>query len=180
MLERGNSILLTVAQTTPTAISGALAAIATGFLIGRMQPGWCMLISMTAFLVGLILLATMPVNQTYWANSFVSIVITCWGMDISFPTGVIVLSNHMAPEHQGLAASLINTVVNYCISIGLGMAGTVDVHVSDGGANPLRGYRGAWYFGIGLDCLGVALAFCLVLSWRRSQRMKQKELEEHR
>jgi MFS family permease len=173
-LERGQSILEAAVQVVPTAISGFIAAIATGFLISRIQPGWVMLISMTAFLVGTILLATMPVEQTYWAQTFVSTIVTCWGMDMSFPSGVIVLSNHMPPEHQGIAASLINTVINYSISIGLGMAGTVETHVNSGGSNELQGYRGAWYLGIGLDSLGIVFAIYLTISWRATLKAKEK------
>ncbi|KIW78101.1 hypothetical protein Z517_07934 [Fonsecaea pedrosoi CBS 271.37] len=173
-LERGQSILLSAAQSIPTAVSGCIAAITTGLLIARMQPGWIMLISISAFLTGMILLATMPVHQTYWAQTFVSTIITPWGMDMSFPSGNIVLSDHMPPEHQGLAASLINTVINYSISIGLGIAGTVEVHVNDGGRNPLQGYRGAWYLAIGLDGLGILCAICLILSWRAQVKGKEK------
>ena len=99
-------------------------------------------------------------------------------MDMSFPSGIIVLSNSMPEEVQGLAASLINTVVNYSISIGLGMAATVETHVNDGGKNVLRGYRGAWYLGIGLDVLGMILALCLVVSWRATLKQKAKEKEK--
>lgn len=169
---RGQSILLCAAQASPTAISGAVAAITTGYVIGKVQPGWIMLISMVAFMVGTILLATMPAHQIYWAQTFVSLVVTCWGMDMSFPSGVIVLSNHMPPEHQGLAASLINTIVNYSISIGLGMAGTVERYVNPDGTRLLQGYRGAFYLGIGLDVMGIALSICLVLSWRATQKAK--------
>ncbi|KIW35223.1 uncharacterized protein PV07_01930 [Cladophialophora immunda] len=173
-LERGQSILLSAAQLVPTALSGCMAAITTGLLIAKMQPGWIMLISISAFLTGMILLATMPVHQTYWAQTFVATVITPWGMDMSFPSGNIVLSDHMPPEHQGLAASLINTVINYSISIGLGMAGTVEVNVNSGGRNQLQGYRGAWYLAIGFDGLGILCAICLILSWRARVKGKQK------
>lgn len=80
----------------------------------------------------------------------------------------------MPPEQQGVAASLVNTVINYSISIGLGIAGTVEGQVNDGGRNLLAGYRGAWYVGIGLDVLGFVLAVCLVLSWRATMKQKQK------
>ncbi|KIW88607.1 uncharacterized protein Z519_10653 [Cladophialophora bantiana CBS 173.52] len=173
-LERGHSILLSAAQLVPTALSGCMAAITTGLLIAKIQPGWIMLISISAFLTGMVLLATMPVHQTYWAQTFVAAVITPWGMDMSFPSGNIVLSDHMPPEHQGLAASLINTVINYSISIGLGMAGTVEVHVNSGGRNQLQGYRGAWYLAIGFDGLGILCAICLILSWRARVKGKQK------
>lgn len=48
----------------------------------------------------------------------------------------------------------MQTIVNYSISIGLGMAGTIEVNVNppdapgaDEPANLLKGYRGAFYFG---------------------------------
>jgi hypothetical protein len=50
-------------------------------------------------------------------------------MDMSFPAATVILSNAMPKEHQGLAASLVNTMVNYSISIGLGIAGTVEANV---------------------------------------------------
>lgn len=68
----------------------------------------------------------------------------------------------MAREHQGIAASLVNTAVNYSISIGLGMAGTVVKHVNSGGLDVLEGYRGAWYLGIGLGA-GIAVSVCFIL-----------------
>jgi hypothetical protein len=82
---------------------------------------------------------------------------------MSFPSGCIILSNNMAREHQGIAASLVNTAVNYSISIGLGMAGTVEKHVNSSGLEVLKGYRGAWYLGIGLGALGVAVSVCFIL-----------------
>ncbi|EXJ64624.1 hypothetical protein A1O7_00961 [Cladophialophora yegresii CBS 114405] len=173
-LERGHSILLATAQLSPTCIAGCIAAITTGFLIARIQSGWIMLISMSAFLTGNILLGTMPVRQTYWAQTFVATLVTPWGMDMSFPSGNIVLSDHMPPEHQGLAASLINTVINYSISIGLGMAGTVETHVNSGGSEPLQGYRGAWYLAVGFDGLGIICAICLILSVRARTKAKEK------
>jgi len=71
----------------------------------------------------------------------VATIVTCWGMDMSFPSGVIVLSNHMPTEPQVLAASPVNTVINYSTSIGLGMAGTVGRYVTSGEFNELKGYR---------------------------------------
>lgn len=61
-------------------------------------------------------------------------------------------------RHQGTAASFVNTVVNYSISIGVGIAGTIEMQVNNGGrskAGELSGYRGAFYLGVGLSSLGV-------------------------
>ncbi len=159
-----------------------------------MQPGFIMLTSMCAFSTGTILLATNPIGRSYWCQFFVATIVIPWGMvslsrllstslstqqliipqDMSFPSSVIILSNHMPPEEQGVAASLVNTVINYSISIGLGMAGTVESQVNKGGKDTLAGYRGAWYLGIGLDCLGICLACCLIVSWRATIKAREK------
>lgn len=98
-------------------------------------------------------------------------------MDMSFPAATLILSNAVKKEHQGIAASLVATVVNYSISLGVGFAGTVEVHVNNGGktkADLLKGYRGALYLGVGLAGLG--LVICLVFlardKWRSSRKAK--------
>jgi MFS family permease len=158
---QGDSPLLASAKLVPLIISGALAAICTGMLLSRIRPAWIMVISMVCFLVGNILVATCPIDQTYWAQIFVCTIIIPWGMDMSFPAGTIILSNSVSKEHQGIAASLVNTVVNYSISIGLGFAGTVEVHQNNGGKttnDKLLGLRSAYYMSIGLAGLGVVLS----------------------
>ena len=155
---RLDSPLLASAHFAPGAISGLCAAVTTGFILSRVPPSVVMMVAMLAFTVGGVLIATAPVDQSYWAQTFVSILVMPWGMDMSFPAGTIILSNTMGRDHQGVAASLVSTVVNYSISIGLGFAGTIESHVNDGGADILKGYRGAWYMGIGLSGLGIFIS----------------------
>ena len=163
---RHASPLLSAACISPVAVSGAAAAVTTGFLLSRLRPAWVMTAALTAFTVGTILIATAPVGQTYWAQTFVCTVIIPWGMDMSFPAATLILSNAVDKEHQGMAASLVATIVNYSISLGLGFAGTVEVHVNNGGKTPediLKGYRGAWYVAIGLAGLGIVLSLSFVV-----------------
>ncbi|MCJ1440046.1 MAG: hypothetical protein MMC23_000528 [Stictis urceolatum] len=151
------------AQTAPVGISGIVAALTTGFMLSRVQPGFIMAVAMCCFCAGNILFATMPVDQTYWFQTFLANIITPWGMDMSFPCGTLILSNFVGKRHQGIAASLVATVVNYSISIGLGIGGTVEVHVNENNTNLLRGYRGAWYAGISLSVLGILLSIYFIV-----------------
>ncbi|OJD36920.1 yor378w-like protein [Diplodia corticola] len=167
--------LSVVAQNLPCGISGACAAITVGFLLSRVKTAWLMLGSMVAFCCGNIILATLPVGRLFWKQVFWSVIITPWGMDMSFPAATIILSNHVPKRHQGIAASLVTTVVNYSISWGLGIAGTVEVHVNNGGENILAGYRGAWYSGIGLAGLGIIIAMLFVFSSYRSEARKNAD-----
>ncbi|OOF94510.1 hypothetical protein ASPCADRAFT_397329 [Aspergillus carbonarius ITEM 5010] len=172
----GNSPLLTTAKWAGASASGACAAVVTGFLLGRVPPSIIIFMAMLAFMVGQILLATIPVNQIYWSQAFLIMLITPWGMDMSFPSGTVIMSNAMPREHQGVAGSLVNTVVNYSISLGLGFAGTVESYVNDGGGDTLKGYRGASYMGVGLAGLGVLLATCfMTVTWFRRGKDDQKE-----
>jgi len=106
---RGASPLLTSAYFVPSAISGAVAAIATGILISRVHVAWVMTMSLASFTLSTVLIAVAPEHQTYWAQSFLSTLLISWGIDMSFSAGTIILSNAVKRENQGIAASLINT-----------------------------------------------------------------------
>lgn len=176
---RGQTALLSAAQCIPAGISGGIAAVATGFMLSKgVRPGVIMLLSLIFFTVGNIVLATVQVHQTYWANAFVTIILAPWGMDLSFPAGIIILSDTLPKEHQGVAASLVNTIVNYSISIGLGFAGTIEVQINDGGRDLLKGYRGAWYMGIGLSGMGVIISLMMIWSLRRKEKSRDAQKDE--
>ncbi|OZJ04695.1 Drug resistance protein [Bifiguratus adelaidae] len=161
---QGATPLNATARFVPVMISGFLAAVTTGFLISRIRTSIIMVLAMLAFCVGTVLTATTPVDQIYWAQIFVAILIMPWGMDMSFPAATIILSDVVPREQQGIAASLVNTVVNYSISIGLGIAGTVQVYANRSTPDDvLRGFRLAWYTGIGLSGMGVLVATAYVI-----------------
>jgi MFS family permease len=72
---RGHSLLSTVAQQSPTVISGFCASLAVGVFLAKTKVANIMFAAMCCFLTGQILLATAPVNQTYWAQTFVTMII---------------------------------------------------------------------------------------------------------
>ncbi|KAF2259296.1 MFS general substrate transporter, partial [Lojkania enalia] len=151
---RGASPLSVAAQFSPAVIAGLIAAGMTGFLLTHTPVSFVMMISMVAFCAGITISCFQPPNQLYWAQTFVSIVTMPFGMDMSFPAATVILSNHMPAKHQGIAASLVNTIVNYSISISLGIAATVEVNAPHDGTL-LSMNRNAFYCAIGLSGLGV-------------------------
>ena len=163
---RGDSMLSTAAQITPIVLTGVLASLLNTTLLRQGVPSKSILaLSLVWFLVGSILLATMPVHQLYWKQAFWIYVLAPFGMDLSFPSATLIMSSLVSAERQGVAASLIATVVYYSQSIGLGIAGTVQMHVSDGSI--LRGYRGAFYTGVGLSGFGFIVSLLSVVCMRR-------------
>ncbi|KAF3033770.1 hypothetical protein E8E12_005363 [Didymella heteroderae] len=142
---RGTPPLLAVAYFSPCVISGGIASVTTGLLMHRIGPTVIMMLAMIAFLIGNVLVAFWPADQIYWGQLFIAMLVTPWGMDMSFPAATLVLSDTLPVEQQGVAASLINTLVNYSVSIGLGFASTVEVSVNHDGTDTELGYRGAMY-----------------------------------
>ncbi|EIN09836.1 MFS general substrate transporter [Punctularia strigosozonata HHB-11173 SS5] len=171
---RGYTPLGAVASFTPVAVAGAIATALTGFLLPIIGPSLLMVVALTAFCVATVLFAIAPVHQTYWALTFVSTIIAPFGQDMSFPAASLVASNSVHRHQQGIAASLVNTFVNYSVSLGLGFAGTVETQLNRGGrtkADVLRGYRSAFYLGIGFSSLGIGVALLnLALDYRADRR----------
>lgn len=167
--------LLTTVWFIPVVCSGACAAVVTGKLLGPLQvkPPYVMIMALLAFTIGIILTATAPADQIYWGQTFVSMLVMPFGMDMSFPAATLILSNAVPKKHQGVGASLVNTVVNYGIALGVGFAGTVEVHVHGSGMTQdeqLRGFRGAFWMGVGLAGLGLGISIAFLVRERLSQR----------
>ena len=103
-------------------------------------------------------------------------------MDISFPASSLVLSDMVPKDVQGVAASLVNTVVNYSISIGLGIAGTAESQIVQGGGSILDGYRAAMYTGVGLASgafvVGFVFAVAMELKGRKQSAEEAKEASQ--
>ncbi|KAI9832581.1 MAG: hypothetical protein M1826_001531 [Phylliscum demangeonii] len=172
---RHASAMSSVAQFSPVAITGLVAAIVTGRLLSlpRFPKPAVMTMALVAFTTGIVLFVTMPVRQSYWPQFFVSVCVMPWGMDMSFPAATLILSEAVSAADQGIAASLVSTIVNYSISIGLGIAGTVATRVRASHPDPagpaaaLASFRSAWYVGIGLSGLGLLVSLLAAYMDRR-------------
>ncbi|CAF3562425.1 unnamed protein product [Fusarium graminearum] len=171
---RGASPILSSAWMSPVAISGACASMTTAWLLHVSHPALVMLLAMGAFTTGTILMMTAPIEQSYWYQTFFGLIIMTFGMDMSFPAATLILSNSVKKEHQGIAASLVSTIVNYSISLGLGFAATVEVNINKGGesqADLLKGYRAAFYMGVGFAGSGFAISIVYFIKsmWRKKK-----------
>ncbi|CAI6341363.1 unnamed protein product [Periconia digitata] len=189
---RGHSALFTSAETAPVAATGVLFAFSTVWLIQRFGIGSVMFLSMTCFMGGSLLIALMPLDQTYWLQTFLSVLIAPGAMNLSYPAANMLLSATLPRKQQGIAASLVSTMVNYSISCGLGVAGTIDRYVvlnEQGKMGPqfqhkiplsdtrrevsllrLKGLRAAYWFAVGLGGLGMLVALVLIVVEQRRKR----------
>lgn len=77
---RGFTPLSIAAQMSTVSVSGTVAALSTGFLLARLGPEIVMIIALIAFCLGPILVMTSPLDQTYWAQAFIALVVMPFGM----------------------------------------------------------------------------------------------------
>lgn len=100
--------------------------------------------------------------------------------DFIFTAAQIIASNSVKRNQQGIAGSLIGTIITYGQSIGLGFAGTVEKYTTATDANLIQGYRNALYFGIGLGVAALLLDLFLVRvaadtqeGWKREEESSE-------
>lgn len=151
-----------------------IAAALTAFLMRRVHASWILLGALVAFTLGPTFLAANTTTSIYWTFTFISLIVMPFGMDMSFPAATFIMSNSLPMDKQGVAGSLITTVVNYSISLGLGLASTVEVHANNGGQNLMAGIHAGWLFGIGLGGLGIAISTVYVLKTKMSPQPAKK------
>lgn len=154
----------------PMAVSGTGAAFFAAWVVRKLPAEMVVCIGALGAVIMNILIATMPVHQTFWAMVFPAMVLAGCTGDMVFAAGQIIASSIVTRKHQGTAGSLIGTLFTYGLSTGLGFGGTVEVHINNGGKDLVRGYRGASYLGIGFAAAAIVLTLLFV-------RMKKNTVE---
>ncbi len=154
----------------PMAISGVGAAFLAAWAVPRMPAQILVAIGCVGAILMNVLLATTPVQQTFWAMIFPAMILVAFTGDMVFAAGQIIASSGVARRHQGAAGSLIGTLFTYGMSTGLGFAGTVERYIDPDGTNLLKGYRAAAYLGIGFAVGGLVIDLLFV-------RMKKNTVE---
>ena len=159
---RDYTIIAAGASISPIVLSGSTMSVVAGWLVQRLDAQYIIGIGIVEVAVALILLGTMPAHQVYWAQAFVAALIMGSGPDFVLTAGQVITSNSVGRHEQGVAGSLIGVVQVYGLSIGLGFAGTVERYVNDGGRDPVKGYRGAIFLGVGFCVLALVINLLFV------------------
>ena len=159
---RGDSIIRVGVQYLPLTIMGCVNAFFAAWLVPRVPAQVIMGIGCFAMVTINVLLATVPAKLTYWAMCFPAMFISAYTIDLITTSAQIVASNTVPMKHQGVAGSLVGTLLSYGMSLGLGFAGTVEVNTSKDGTDLLRGYHSAAFLAVGLASMALALTIFFI------------------
>lgn len=147
---------------TPIAICGGATAVISAWLIPHLAAQWIMALGCLAILIGQVLIATMPEQQSYWAQVFPATILSAFCPDFIFTAAQIIACNSVKRHEQGIAGSLVGVLQVYATSTGLGFAGIIETHTDDHGSRPVKGYRSALYFGMGMAVVALVIGVLFV------------------
>jgi MFS family permease len=142
-LIRHYSLFLGSAAIVSLTVLGAVGALTSAWLIPRLDAKYIIAIGNICVLVSLILVATMPAQQTYWAQVFPATILMAFCPDFIFSAAQIITSNSVRRREQGVAGSLVVTLLSYGLSTGLGFAGTAEAYTNSHRTDRVGGYRHA-------------------------------------
>lgn len=161
---RSASVLETGINFVPFGLASLLAVFVAAWLMPRIAAQWIMAIGVGAALTASILLATMPVRQTYWAQIFPAMVLSGFCPDFVYVAAQVIASNSVSRRQQGIASSLIGTLNLYGTSLGLGLAAIVETqvvartgHGTEAVDPRVAGFRAALYFAAAVAFVGLVL-----------------------
>ncbi|KAJ6159418.1 hypothetical protein N7497_003955 [Penicillium chrysogenum] len=170
---------------TPFVICATGAACLAAWMIPRMAAQWILAIGTVTILISNVLMATVPIHQSYWPQIFPSVVLFSFCPDFVYTAGQIIASNSVRRNQQGIAASVIGTLNLYGNSLGLGFASTIEVQIARRSGSQIMGYRAALFFGVAISAVALILDVCFVRlvkdnreGWHEDDHMEEIELTE--
>ncbi|KAL8684577.1 MAG: hypothetical protein Q9218_008235, partial [Villophora microphyllina] len=110
---RGDSLIKVGVQYLPLTIVGCANAFFAAWLVPRVPAQVIIGIGCACIAVDHILLATIPHHLTYWAMAFPAMFISAFTIDLITTSAQIVASNTVPMKHQGVAGSLVGTLLSY-------------------------------------------------------------------
>ncbi|KAK7702337.1 hypothetical protein SLS64_009628 [Diaporthe eres] len=158
---RGDSLIKTGVQYLPLTIMGCANSFLSAWLVPRLPAQVIIGTGCFCIVVINVLLATIPAHLTYWAMAFPAMFLSAFTIDLIVTSAQIITSGTVPMKNQGVAGSLVGTLLSYGLSTGLGFAGTVEVHTFRGGADLLRGYHSAAYLAVGMSAFALFLCFLI-------------------
>ncbi|KAI0096752.1 MFS general substrate transporter [Nemania sp. FL0031] len=158
---RHDTLIQVAVQFLPLTIVGTTTPFLAAWMVPRLPAQVIIGIGCLAMVIINALLATIRPDLTYWAMCFPALFVSAFTIDLITTSAQIVISSTVPLKHQGVAGSLVGTLLGYGMSTGLGFAGTVEVHTFDNGRNLLRGYHSAAYLAVGMSAAALIISLLI-------------------
>ncbi|KAL6411596.1 multidrug resistance protein [Ilyonectria robusta] len=152
------SPLQVVAWYVPLGLAGLILSVIEGFIL-HLVPGRVLLIISGLGAVGSqLLIALIPLGGSYWAWIFPAVIFSTVGIDLSTILMTVFVTTTFPTAQQGLAGSVINSVLQLGVAFVLGLTDIIQsATVDEAGLG--KSYKNTFRFGV-----GAAAASLLILA----------------
>jgi EmrB/QacA subfamily drug resistance transporter len=161
--------------TVSLVVAGAVAA----HVVDRLGVGWSLALGQAASAVGLLLLARVPVDATYWADLFPAFALVGAGMGLSLPAVQVAAFIGVEPEVSGLAGGMVETAREVGGALGTAIVAAIAIARADdivaaAGSGPAasalaltEGFQRGSLVAAGFNVVSIVLALVVL---RRAER----------
>ncbi|KAF4458669.1 multidrug resistance [Fusarium albosuccineum] len=152
------SPLQVVAWYVPLGLAGLILSVIEGFIL-HLVPGRVLLIISGLGAVGSqLLIALIPLGASYWAWILPAVIFSTIGIDLSTILMTVFVTTKFPTAQQGLAGSVINSVLQLGVAFVLGLTDIIQsATVDEVGLG--KSYKNTFWFGV-----GIAAASLLILA----------------
>lgn len=152
------SPLQVVEWYVPLGLAGLILSVIEGFIL-HLVPGRVLLIISGLGAVGSqLLIALIPLGGSYWAWIFPAVIFSTVGIDLSTILMTVFVTTTFLTAQQGLAGSVINSVLQLGVAFVLGLTDIIQsATVDEAGLG--KSYKNTFWFGV-----GAAAASLLILA----------------
>ncbi|KKZ62087.1 hypothetical protein EMCG_03450 [[Emmonsia] crescens] len=125
------SSLETSARFVPMIISGALANIITGLVVGRVRADILCVGTAVVSAVAPLLMAFADPSWSYWTAAFIATAAIPILADTLFTISNLVITSIFPPKTHGLAGGVFNTISQIGMSVGLAVTAVISSSVTE-------------------------------------------------
>ena len=160
--------LQTSLRFLPGVFSATVTAVVVGLLAHRVHIGWAVSCGMLFTAVGILLMAIVQPQWSYWTCAFLAIILTPIGADGLFTISSLVITSMFPRKTQGLAGGVLNTITQLAKTVFLATSGAIAGSVTASSryepkTSPpalMEGYRASFWYFFSLSCTTM-----LLLAW---------------
>jgi predicted MFS family arabinose efflux permease len=128
---QGLSVIQTMLRFIPTGVVGIMTAFTTGFLLSRVRGNYLLFFGTLCVALSSMLFAIpIPPETSYWAWSFIAMILCVFGADTLFPTLTLFTAQSLPSTDQALGGALINAVGQIGRAVGLAISTAIQTAVT--------------------------------------------------
>jgi len=156
----GATPLQTAAWYVPMCLGGLILSVVGGYVFHLFSGTVLMLLGGLGWILTSLLFALAPIGANYWAYVFPAMIGATLGIDITFNVANIFITTNLPQSQQGLAGSLINSLLYLGIAFVLSFADVTQTQTAHLGLK--RSYQSVFWYELAVQTAALALMLVFV------------------